>query len=87
MGRCGRASREDPRSPGSPYHWRQIPDIPQDDRIEKKFSGEKYYLSYDLTPDMQIVLENGKRLTLGELERNLKASSSKRKQLAALPTP
>jgi len=61
-------------------------DIMQDTGLVQKQSAILgKYLIYDLTPDMQITLEDGEQLTLAELEHNLKASPSKR--TVTFPTP
>lgn len=53
--------------------------------IQKQAAVLGKYLCYDLTSEMQIVLEDGEVLTLAELEHDLKTSPPKR--TVAFPTP
>jgi hypothetical protein len=53
--------------------------------IQKQAAVRDKYILYDLTAEMQIVLEDGETLTLVELEHDLKSGPPKR--TAAFPTP
>jgi hypothetical protein len=53
--------------------------------IQKQAAILGKYICYDLTPEMQIVLEDGEELNLAELEHELKTSPAKR--TVAFPTP
>jgi hypothetical protein len=79
----------------------QLPEFPPDDvntalnvadeimqaagLIQKQSAILGKRILYDLRPEMQITLEDGKKLTLAELERELKTSPPKRS--TAFPTP